>query len=100
MNPMLFIVILIVVAFIIFKGFGKSDPSAQACAKEIIQLLKHNPDAEAEEITTIFKAHQRTRQDSGKVTVIVKAHLSQTGILKEEHNNVMTKVRRAKEMLN
>ncbi|KZY36037.1 MULTISPECIES: hypothetical protein [unclassified Oleiphilus] len=99
MNTYIPIILIIVIAVLIFKSMSKPDPAAEQCAKDIIQLLKKNQGASAEEIAKVLKAHNRTVEDAEKVTVIVKTRLVQAHIRKEDHNDVMLRVRQAKQLL-
>lgn len=99
MNTLIPIVIVIVIAVLIFKSFGKSDPAAEQCAKEIIQLLRDNQNASAQEVSDIMKKHGRTAQNADQVTLVVKTRLTQAHIRKEDHNDVMLRVRQAKAFL-
>lgn len=100
MNTLVPIIFVIIIAVLIFKSLGKTEPAAEQCAKEIIQLLRNKQDASAEDIAQVLKAHERTQEDADNVTVIVKTRLSQAHIRKEQHKDVMLRVRKAKHLLN
>lgn len=99
MNTLIPVVILIVIAVLIFKSLGKSDPAAEQCAKEIIQMLRDNQNAGVQDMAEIMKKHGRTTQDADQVTLIVKTRLTQAHIRKEDHSDVMLRVRQAKAFL-
>ncbi len=100
MNMLVPIILVIVIAVLIFKSLGKTDPAAEQCAKEIIQLLRNKREASAEDIAQVLEAHERTQEDANKVSLIVKTRLSQAHIQKEKHKEVMLRVRKAKRLLN
>ena len=96
------VIILAVIATLIFLAIRKSKPldtGAEACAKDVINLLRKRPDANAEEIVEIYKSHQRTLDNISNVTVLIKPKLVQAGIKKDRQALVMLEIRRAKELL-
>jgi len=98
-NSIALIILLAVVILLIFRKSGNQDSSAQDCAREVIDLLKAKPDASAQEIATILKAHGRNSASAGQVTRLVKTRLTQARIRKNDQQDVMLRVRQAKQML-
>lgn len=88
-----------VVIWLIIRSLSRRDLPAEECAKEVIQLLKQNQQADAEDISRIFQVHQRTKQDIGKVTRLINSRLTQARIRKDDKTDVMQKIRKAKHNL-
>lgn len=99
MNPLIIGAAVIVIAILIFNSAMNTNPEAKACAQEILALLKQTPTAKAERIAEIMERHQRTRANAGAVSTLVKAGLAGTGILKNDRQDVMLEVRKAKMLL-
>jgi ADP-ribosylglycohydrolase len=97
MNPL--IIGAAVIVILMFNSAMNKNPAAQACAQEILALLKQTPDAKAKDIAAIMAQHQRTRADAGQVTTLVKTGLKKTGIIKNDRPDVMIEVRKAKMLL-
>ena len=100
MSPFLLVIIIAVFIFLVVRSLNKKDGDAESCAKEVTQALRQNPETSPEDIAAILRKHNRTSDDAGKVTVLVKSRLSQAHIRKEEQQDVMLRVRKAKEFIN
>ncbi|TNC80385.1 MAG: hypothetical protein C9356_14095 [Oleiphilus sp.] len=99
MNPFLLAGIAAILIWLIIRNLAHKDPAAESCAKAVVQCLKQKPHASAQEIAEVFRTHNRTGQDIGKVTRLLKSRLVQAGIRKEDQLDVMQAVQQAKTML-
>ncbi len=106
----------IVVITLLILGSSRNDPEAEQCAKEIISLLKSEPDASANAIAELLRkhnfgqrpsnpdqpssdTHSAKARDAGKVTRIVKSKLHQVDSRKEAQQELMRRIRAAKQLL-
>ena len=100
MNPLIVGIAVIILGILIYNSSIKKNPEAELCAQEILALLKQNPAAKAKEIAAIMIQHRRTQGDAGQVTMLVKTRLTGIGVHKNEREDVMLEVRKAKMLLN
>lgn len=99
MNSFFLLGLAAVVIFLIVRSLSNKDAPAEACARELIQLLRHNQEASVQDIVKVFQSHHRTKTDIGKVTRLIKPRLRQAHILKEDQPDIMQRVRLAKNFL-
>ena len=82
-------------AFLIWRSKQNTDPKVQACAIEIGNLLKVNPDAQAQAIADIFKKHGIDHSRCQKVGAMVMPQLRKQGLKPEDARILMDQVRAA-----
>ena len=99
MNTPLIVIAVIAIAALIIYSTQHRDPAAEACAKDLIELLRSNKEASPQAIAEIYRAHNRSTTDVGKVSKLIKSRLVQAGFRQEEHEEVMQRVRAAKQLL-
>lgn len=93
------IVAALVIGLLIFNSMRNADPEAQACAQDIVALLKQNRDAKAADYADVLKRHGRNASNAGEVLKLIKPKLIQAGIRKEDQLDVLTEIRKAKQYL-
>ncbi len=86
-----------VIAYLVINSAKNRNPYAEACAKDVIQLLKKRQDASPDEIAAIFKQHEVPKEHLDNVTTLVKARLHQINISKDKHALLMLEIRKAKD---
>lgn len=99
MNPFILAGIAALLIWLIIRNLANRDLAAETCAKAVVQCLKQNPHASAQEIAEVFRAHNRTGQDIGKVTRLLKSRLVQAHVRKEDQPEIMQRIKQAKTLL-
>lgn len=89
----------VIIAILIFNSLRQQNPEAEACAKDIIALIKQNKAASASDVAEILKTHRRTERDASEVLKLIRPKLIQAGIRKEDHNEFMHELSKAKRYL-
>lgn len=87
------------VIWLIMRNIMNRDIPAEACAKDVIELLKNDLNTSAKDIAAVYQAHSRTKDDIDKVTTLIKARLTTAHIRKEDQTDVMQRVRQAKSLI-
>ncbi|WP_298448835.1 hypothetical protein [uncultured Marinobacter sp.] len=84
-----------ITAFLIWRSKQNTDPTEQACAIEIGNLLKANPDTSPQAIADIFMKHGIDPSRCQNVGAMVMPQLRKHGLKPEDARIVMGQVRAA-----
>lgn len=84
-----------IVAFLIWHNKQTINPNEQACAIEIGNLLKADPEAKPQAIADVFIKYGIDRSRSGTVGSLVMPQLRKNGLKPEDARIVMERVRAA-----
>lgn len=95
MKFLIIIIFVAIVGFLIWRNKKNTDPAEQACAREIGDLLKANPDAGSQPIADIFIKHGIARSRCQSVGTMVMPQLKKNGLRSEDARIVMAQVRSA-----
>ncbi len=81
--------------FLIRRRKQMTNPAEQACAKEIGELIKSDPEAESQAIAEVFSKHGIAPSRCYKVGAMVMPQLRKQGLKAEDARLVMIRVRSA-----
>ncbi|MEC7816014.1 MAG: hypothetical protein VX939_07060 [Pseudomonadota bacterium] len=84
---------IVVSVFLIRRSKQTTDPIEQACAREIGELIKRDPDAVASEISAIFEKHGIAASRCKNVGAMVMPQLRKQGLRAENARIAMIRVR-------
>ena len=84
-----------IAAFLIWRSKQNTDPTEQACAIEIGNLLKANPDASPKAMADVFMKHGIDPSRCKNVGAMVMPQLRKNGLKPEDARIVMGQVRAA-----
>ena len=84
-----------IAAFLIWRSKHNTDPTEQACAIEIGNLVKANPDASPQAIAGIFMQHGIDPSCCKNVGAMVMPQLRKNGLKPKDARIVMGQVRAA-----
>ena len=90
------LIAIVAIAILVLNNIRKRDPEAEACAQAILSRLKQKKSTSAAEFAEILKQHGRNAEDAGKVLKLIRPRLVQAGIRKDERNDVMYELGKAK----
>ena len=94
------IVAIVVAAIIVFLAFKqKANPEDGECASEIVDVFRKDRKAGADQVVVVMKKHNRTTANIDQVTKLMKPKLMRTGIPKDDVNDALVTIRKAKTML-
>ena len=82
-----------IVAVLIWRSKQNTAPEEQACAIDIGNLLKANPDAQPQAIADVFQKHGIDSSRCQKVGAMVMPQLRKQGLKPEDARIVMRQVR-------
>lgn len=85
----------VIVGFLIWRSKQNTDPAEQACAIEIGDLLKADPDPGPQAIADIFAKHGVDRTRCQGVGRLVMPQLRRNGLSPEDAMLTMSKVKAA-----
>ena len=85
----------VIVGFLVWRSKQNTDPTEQACARDIGALLKSNRDAEPQAIADVFVKHGIPRSQCSSVGRMVMGQLSKNGLEPDDSRIAMIKVRDA-----
>ncbi len=85
----------VIVGCLIWRRKQNTDPAEQACAREIGDLLKSNPDAEPQSIANIFVKHEIARSRCQGVGRMVMPQLRKNGLNPDDSRIAMIRVKAA-----
>ncbi len=92
----------LIIAVAIIKGRSSRrsmTPEDKACVDAVLAALRQDAATDAHKIAEVFKAHGRTRDDVGQVSLLIKPRLFGVAGSKEERQDMMREVSRAKGLL-
>ncbi|BFN13362.1 hypothetical protein DET61_12244 [Marinobacter nauticus] len=84
-----------IVAVLIWRSKQNTAPEEQACAIDIGNLLKANPDVQPQAIADVFQKHGIDSSRCQKVGAMVMPQLRKQGLKPEDARIVMRQVRAA-----
>ena len=85
----------VVVVFLVRRSKHTANPAEEACAIEIGELIKSNPEAGSQAIAEVFSKHGIASSRCYKVGAMVMPQLRKHGMKAEDARLVMTRVRSA-----
>ena len=85
----------VVAVFLIRRSKHTTNPTEEACAKEIGELIKSDPEAESQAIAEVFSKHGIAPSRCYKVGAMVMPQLRKQGLKAEDARLVMIRVRSA-----
>lgn len=88
-------IFVVVVACLVWRSKQTIDPVEQACAREIGDLLKSNPDVQSQAIADIFVKHGVDRSRCSGVGSMVMPQLRKHGMKPEDAKIAMISVKAA-----
>ncbi|PTB94594.1 hypothetical protein C9974_04205 [Marinobacter sp. B9-2] len=86
-------VFIVIVGFLIWRSKQNIDPKEQACAREIGELLKSNPNSEPQSIADVFEKHNIFRSQCKSVGRMVMPQLAKQGLEPDDARIAMDRVR-------
>lgn len=95
MKFLILAVFVVIVGFLVWRSKQTTDPAEQACARQIGELLKSNPEAGPESVVDVFEKHGISRSRCPSVGRLVMPQLAQQGFAPEDARIAMGRVRAA-----
>lgn len=95
MDYLLVGIIVIIAALLIWWSKQSANPADEACAREIGDLLKSNPDADPQSIANLLEQHEIDRSRCHSVGRMVMPQLRKNGLKPEDARLAMRRVRAA-----
>lgn len=95
MKLLVIVLFVAIFGFVIWRSKQNTDPAEQACARDIGQLLKSNPDADSQSIADVFVKHGVVRARCPQVGRMVMPQLRKHGLKPEDAKIAMIQVKAA-----
>ncbi len=96
MQTLLLSIALVFITILIWRSHERPDQLTQACLSELMRRIKKNPRVRADALAATLRSYGFDATSATKVTRLVKPRLSNVGIPKSNHMEILHEVGRAK----